>query len=292
VVGTVRLPVPFAPNSRTFQREVADLLRRVRARKVTGKTARAPRQTVHGHRGPRVKELQILEQIERAEREIADIDARVRSQSESLGKRFEEVLALLRDWGFVAGWSLTTRGAQLVRIFHECDLLIAEALARGLFDDLDAPTLAGLASCFTYEHRSPTPPSPPWFPSRQVRERYDALVALADELNASESARRIPNTRGVDPTFFALAHAWAAGNSLETVLDDEEVSGGDFVRNIRQLVDLLRQLAEATSNPATAVCARQAAEAIQRGVVLASSVVETDADDGSGDDIGSGGGAS
>jgi ATP-dependent RNA helicase HelY len=147
-----------------------------------------------------------------------------------------------------------------------------------LFDDLDPASLAGLASCFTYEHRSPNPPNPPWFPTQQVRVRVDELTALSDELNALEARRRIPPTRGIDPSFFALAHAWAAGNTLETVLDDEDVSGGDFVRNIRQLVDLLRQIADASTVPATAENARRAAEAIQRGVVLASSVVEVAAD--------------
>ena len=37
-----------------------------------------------------------------------------------------------------------------------------------------------------------------------------------------------------------LAHAWAAGDGLAAVLEDEELSGGDFVRNIKQLIDLLR----------------------------------------------------
>ena len=279
VVATIELPMPFTPNNRTFQRDVADSLRRIRARKLAGKGRREPKEHTRSRGLPHAKEIQIVDQIERAEREIAEVEGLVRTQSASIAKRFDDVLSLLGQWGFVDGWSLTTRGNQLVRIFHESDLVIAEALARGLFDELDPPSLAGLASCFTYEHRSPTPPSPPWFPSQNVRSRFEQLGALVDELNVLEMARRIPPTRQVDPTFFALAHAWAAGNTLETVLDDEAVSGGDFVRNIRQLTDLLRQLAEASTVPATAASARRAAEAIQRGVVLASSVVEPDTTD-------------
>ena len=274
VVASVALPMPFAPNSRTFQREVAEELRRLRTRKSAAKEPRHPKpgQALKG--GPHAKAFRLLEQIERAEREVADLDQRVQEQSGSLAKRFDAVLGLLRAWHFVDGWTLTPRGAQLVRIFHECDLLIAEALARGVFDGVDPASLAGLASCFIYEHRSQNPPAPPWFPSLLVRDRVEQLMALVDELNVLEAARRIAPTRHIDPTFFALAHAWAVGNTLETVLDDEEVSGGDFVRNIRQLVDLLRQLGDASTVPATAECARSAAEAIQRGVVLASSVVE------------------
>ena len=274
VIATIALPMPFAPNNRTFQREVADRLRRIRGGKVAGNSRREPKPPARGRRLPHAKEFQIVDQIERAEREIADLDTRERAQSGSLAKRFADVLSLLRQWGYVEGWSLTTRGDQLVRIFHECDLVIAEALTRGLFDDLDPASLAGLASCFTYEHRSPKPPSSPWFPSHAVHARFDRIAALVDELNEMEAPRRIPPTRHVDPTFFALAYAWAAGDTLEAVLDDEEVSGGDFVRNVRQLIDLLRQLAEASTNPATSECARRAAEAIHRGVVLATSVLE------------------
>jgi ATP-dependent RNA helicase HelY len=54
------------------------------------------------------------------------------------------------------------------------------------------------------------------------------------------------------------------------VLDDEQMSGGDFVRNIRQLIDLLRQLGDAALDPATRRSARAAAEALHRGVVAAS----------------------
>ena len=41
-----------------------------------------------------------------------------------------------------------------------------------------------------------------------------------------------------------LAHAWAAGEDLAEVISDEEISGGDFVRNVKQLIDLVRQLGD------------------------------------------------
>ena len=73
-----------------------------------------------------------------------------------------------------------------------------------------------------------------------------------------------------------LAHAWAAGDGLAAVLEDEELSGGDFVRNVKQLIDLLRGIADVAPVPATAARARQAADALHRGVVTASSALEVD----------------
>jgi len=59
------------------------------------------------------------------------------------------------------------------------------------------------------------------------------------------------------------------------VLGDEEISGGDFVRNVKQLLDLLRQLGDVARGPATAKAARDAADRLFRGVVAASSVLGT-----------------
>ncbi len=147
-------------------------------------------------------------------------------------------------------------GERLVRIFHESDLLIAECIESRLLDGLEPAALAGLVSCFTYEHRSSTPAAAPWFPSANVEHRFVQMTQLAAELDADEEAVGLPLTRPPDPGFLALAHAWAAGQPLDEILEDEELSGGDFVRNAKQLIDLLRQVAEAAADPATARTAR------------------------------------
>ena len=56
------------------------------------------------------------------------------------------------------------------------------------------------------------------------------------------------------------------------VLDDE-LSAGDFVRQVKQAVDVLRQLADVEPDAAVAATARDAARACQRGVVAAASAV-------------------
>ncbi len=83
----------------------------------------------------------------------------------------------------------------------------------------------------------------------------------------------MPLTRRPDPGFIGLAYGWAAGEHLADVIADEEISGGDFVRNVKQLIDLLRQLQDLASRPGTGPAAREAAEGLFRGVVAASSVL-------------------
>ncbi len=123
---------------------------------------------------------------------------------------------------------------------------MAEALRQGLLDDLDPAALAALVSVLHL--RAPQPGCRRrrrGSRRAEVRERWHAIEALARELQRRRGARPgCPLTRLPDPTFVAVAHAWAAGEGFDEVLEDEELSGGDFVRNMKQLIDLLRQVAE------------------------------------------------
>ena len=82
----------------------------------------------------------------------------------------------------------------------------------------------------------------------------------------------MPLTRRVDPGFVHVAERWAKGDELEDVLGFEEISGGDFVRTTKTLVDLLRQIGSIAPLEATAKAARTAADALTRGVIVASSM--------------------
>jgi ATP-dependent RNA helicase HelY len=294
VVGTVPLPEPFSPRSPAFQRAVAERLhglpgasRRGRSRRVQddgepgGRRRSGGGAVDHPVAGcpDRDRHVKAQRRRQRAEGEVATLKKQVTSHGASLARRFDRILALLDERGFTDGWALTLAGRRLVRIFHECDLLIAEALTAGLFDDLDAPSVAALASVFTYEHRSSAPAPPPALPGGELAGRWRRLERLHRELNEAEEARRLPATRAPDAGFAEVAHGWASGGDLDDVLEDGELTGGDFVRNVKQLVDLLRQIAEAAGTPATAEACREAADRLFRGVVAASSVVEDPDDD-------------
>jgi ATP-dependent RNA helicase HelY len=228
----------------------------------------------------RRRHLRALERAERLEKDVRRLERQIRGRTESLARQFDRVLRVLEAWGYVDGWTLTEAGEQLTRIYHESDLLVAEALRTGLLDDLDPTALAALASAFTYETRGPGGGERvrPWFPSARFKRRWADLEKLAADLNHAEDEAGLPMTRPPDPGFFAAAYGWAAGEGLGEVIADEELTGGDFVRNVKQLIDLLRQLGEVAPEPATAKSARDAADRLFRGVVSASSVVGGAAD--------------
>jgi ATP-dependent RNA helicase HelY len=277
VVGTINLPVPFTPSKTSFQKQVVAGLTRVstgRPRKRSSDGGAGPSRGIDAHPvhgcPKRDAHLRALRRATRVADELRSTEERIRNRADSLAEVFDRVLQVLEEWGHLDGWALSEKGEQLVRIFHECDLLIAEALVAGLFDDVDAPTVAGLASCFIYEHRNSAPEITKWFPSRDVASRADSLMNLAVAINGTERRLGLPPTRQPDATFFPLAHAWSSGEAFDRILDDDDLSGGDFVRTIKQLIDLLRQMGDAAPVESTATAARVAADSLFRGVVSAS----------------------
>ena len=288
-IGRVDLPVPYTPRNRAFHRSVAASLNRAEVRLETADTGDEPhlsRRDSHVARAltelgahavagcPDVRRhVRAAGRAERLEKDRRRLERRIRGRTESLARQFDRVLRVLEAWGYVDGWTLTEAGGQLARLYHESDLLVAEALRAGLFDDLDPAAVAGLASTFTYEARGTGPGPQPWFPSARVRRRGAEVERLAVELNQAEDEAGLPLTRRPDAGFFAAAYSWAAGDDLGDVIADEEMSGGDFVRNVKQVIDLLGQIRAVATQPGTAEAAGDAADRLFRGVVAASSTV-------------------
>ncbi len=291
-VGTIELPRPYAPRSPAFRRAVMESLRTMRPRS-RGKDAEpaaadtsesgrdAGRDSARRHPVASCPDLaDHLRYAERADRLARDADRlerRIRGRAESLARQFDRVLRVLEAWGYIDGWSLTEAGELLSRLYTETDLLVAESMGDGLLDGLDPPSLAAVCSAFSYETRGPAAEvaaaARARVPNRRVRERVLEVERIWRDLHTVEDEAGLPETRAPDAGFTRHAHAWASGEDLEDVLADDELTGGDFVRNIKQLIDLLRQVGDVAPVPETAATARAAAEALFRGVVAASSAV-------------------
>jgi ATP-dependent RNA helicase HelY len=284
----IELPVPYAPRRSEFRREVADRVRRVQPRRADHRKERRSTNRAsdletelagHPVTGDRDRDARVraAASAERLEREVARLERRVRGRSESLARQFDRVLRVLEAWGYVDDWSVTEWGDILAHLYTETDLVVAESLREGLLDDLDTAEIAGLASCFTYERRGPDgagPLPPARWPTRALATRWRALEHIAQDLNHNEDDAGLSETRPPDPGFVPCAYDWVAGEDLADVLgDDTEMTGGDFVRHVKQCIDLLRQIGDVAPKPKTATTARAAADACFRGVIAASSAV-------------------
>ena len=290
-VARIDLPKPFAPKSPAFQRTVAAALgkarlkagaesgmdgrprRRRAAEEVPARVSRAAEHPVAqcpeaaGH-------LRALSRAERLEGDVRRTEQRIRSRAESLARQLDRVMRLLGNWGYVDGWALTEAGDRLARIYHECDLLVAEAVGEGLWDGLNSAEAAALASMFTYEPRGPGPHPQARLPTAPLRHAWSRVEALGRDLRRAEEEAGLAVTRPPDPGFAQAAYEWCRGHDLADILEDAPVStAGDFVRNVRQLMDLTRQLAQVVQDRDASEALREAVQLMFHGVIAASEPV-------------------
>jgi ATP-dependent RNA helicase HelY len=200
-VARIEMPTPYAPNNPGFQRQVAMALSNARLREDgrvgvdlggrrpgRGEEAMVSAEAAAAHPvatcPDAARHVRALDRAERFTRDIERLERRIRGRTESLARQFDRVLRVLESWDYVDGWALTERGERLRRIYHECDLLVAEAIHAGAFDGLDPPDVAGLASVFTFEARGPeTGPAPA--PPGGLRPRWQQIEQLSAETRAS-----------------------------------------------------------------------------------------------------------
>jgi superfamily II RNA helicase len=206
-----------------------------------------------------------------------------------LTDELDNIFSLLSELEYVQGWRLTPAGERLTGIYHDCDLLIAEAIGNGLLDGLDPPSLAAVCSMFTFESRRGQIRRD--LPSSRLMRRAAALNGLAAELRKAERHHGIPQTRMLDTGFGALAYEWAKGGDLTSILKQVRgeqhrhgqqelvMSGGDFVRNVKQLADLIRQVGAVGGTERLERAARSAEGALIRGIVALSNLPDIDVDD-------------
>ncbi|MHB1129024.1 MAG: DEAD/DEAH box helicase [Ilumatobacteraceae bacterium] len=270
----IELPMPYAPTNPRFLRESHVRLQNV---KIGSRSTRrhAREFTADSHpveNDPDLKHrLTAANSADRIDRELDQLQRRADHSVQSVSRRFDDVVAHMEEWGYVSEWSLTERGTTLSRLFHESDMLIAEVVVNDLFEGLDAPSVAALASVFVYEHRSSDPPPKPKFPHPVLKTRWRDIQQISNSMVVAEERRGIPPHRAPDPGFIATTYAWANGSELFDILDDEDLTAGDFVRTMKQLIDLLRQLSQVATSATGQQVATAASEALFRGVVAASS---------------------
>jgi ATP-dependent RNA helicase HelY len=99
------------------------------------------------------------------------------------------------------------------------------------------------------------------------------MIRIWGELDEVEKDNRVSFLREPDLGFAWAAFRWAKGHQLDTVLSETGMTAGDFVRAVKQLLDLLGQVADAAPRDSRIRrTAGQAMDAMRRGIIAYSSV--------------------
>ena len=200
-----------------------------------------------------------------------------------IARTFDRVCRVLERLGYLAGDTVTADGRRLGGLYTELDLLASECMRRGLWDGLSPAELAAAVSALTFESRQADDIHPPRLPKGRTPDVLAAMVRTWSELDQLEKDNDLSFLREPDLGFAWAAYRWARGAKLESVLDESpDLTPGDFVRSVKQLIDLLDQIASAAPiaapiagaepGPALSVTARAAIDAMRRGVVAYSAV--------------------
>ena len=229
----------------------------------------------------------------RAKAQAERLQRRIENRTGTIARLFDAVCEVLLELGYLEPVDrghperelrVTGAGKVLARIYAERDLLIAECLRTGVFEDLSAAELAGALSACVYEPRlSAQSIGLPVAPASRLGQCLRAQLGVSHRIHDLESLARIEASSGAEPALAGAVQAWCDGAQLADILDATELTAGDFVRWCKQLLDVVGQIAslsppqDATPEQARTVTdlSMRAAEAsldLNRGVVSWSAV--------------------
>jgi ATP-dependent RNA helicase HelY len=212
------------------------------------------------------------------DRDAQTLRRRVEQRTNTVARLFDRVCDVLTALEYLAGErgreEVTDRGQRLMRLYSEMDLLAAESMRAGLWDDLPPSGLAAALSVLVFEARRPDDASSPRIPGGPTREAIGEMVKLWGTLDALERDHRLDFLRQPDVGFAWVAYRWAEGDDLDDVLTMSDLAAGDFVRWMKQLIDLAGQVADAAGATPLRETARQVVRQLRRGVVAYSSLAD------------------
>ncbi|GAB2978072.1 DEAD/DEAH box helicase [Nocardioides montaniterrae] len=203
------------------------------------------------------------------DRDTQTLARRVERRTNTVARTFDRVCEVLTALDYLTPGDdpeVTDRGRGLMRIYSELDLVAAEALRGGLWNDLTAPQLGAVLSVLVYESRRPEDAPPP-VPGGPVASTIEAMMRLWADLERLEKDHRLDFLRKPDTGMAWTAYRWAEGERLDEVLRRADLTAGDFVRQMKQLVDFAGQIADAAAGTPVRNTARELVGLLRRGIV-------------------------
>ena len=193
-------------------------------------------------------------------------------------QEFCRVVAVLERFGAVQDGKLLAKGQLISGLRHDNELLVAEMVDRGILEDTTLAEAAALCSCLIEESRSGDAAVARLFLKKRpkLKRKLQELESLAHTVLEVQRHHHLPMPVGVSTGFMPSVFRWASGEDDWTGIVEESFGGheGDLIRALRRLIDVLRQLGEASEvPPAIQAMLARAARVVDRGIVLESALI-------------------
>ncbi len=130
--------------------------------------------------------------------------------------------------------AIAKSGKMLAKIYGETDLLIAESIQSGVFNNLSPADLVSVISSCIYESRNEEAAK---VPRGDIQIALAAISKIYAKIHDAESDLNLEPMRAPDFGFCWASHKWASGQSLTSILKGTDLTVGDFVRSMKQIID-------------------------------------------------------
>ncbi|HNO38932.1 MAG TPA: DEAD/DEAH box helicase, partial [Marmoricola sp.] len=218
------------------------------------------------------------ERWSRLDQDARTLKRRIEQRTNTIARRFDRICEVLEARGYLNRVNddlrVGTQGQKLKRIYSDLDLLVAESIQAGDWAGLDAPTLAAVLSTIVFEARKPEDGATPWIPTPTLADALARLRTTSDELISLEKQHNLAQLHEPDTGLAGATYLWAKGQELDDVLDQCDLAAGDFVRWMKQIIDLAGQVADACGDDEMRSVAKETIALLRRGVVAYSSVID------------------
>jgi ATP-dependent RNA helicase HelY len=213
------------------------------------------------------------ERYHRSQRQLDELENKIKGRTNTIARRFDRICEVLAELGYLTSSGdtaeVTEPGHMLMRLYTEADLITAQSLRAHDWAELNPAELAAICSAVVYESRRPDDEAPP--PKPPTTALAKALQTLSDQwmsLSRVESRHGLDTLRRPDSSLVEAVYRWANGANLVQVMNYGDITAGDFVRWMRQIIDVLGQVAQAApeDDPLRAN-AHTAIDRIKRGVI-------------------------
>jgi len=204
----------------------------------------------------------VAERAQRLQREIDGLTERINSRTNVIAKRFDRIKIILDKFGYINNDEIAKSGKMLAKIYGETDLLIAESIQSGVFANLSPSELVSVISSCIYESRNDEAAK---VPRGEIQLALAAITKIYGKIHDAESDLNLEPMRAPDFGFCWPSQKWASGHSLTSILKESDLTVGDFVRSMKQIIDLLRQLRSAA--PELQDVIDESLKKIDRGVI-------------------------
>lgn len=202
---------------------------------------RCPERETHARWGERWWKLR---------REVDDVIDQIDSRTNQVAKTFDRICNYLIDLEYLTEDStgeleVTPFGTRLSMIYGERDLLVAECLRAGTWNELDPANLSAVVSTLVFESRRDEEAVDPRIPKGGFEKAFLDTEDLWYNLELGAKHYKLKRSAELDLTVAYAINRWVNGKSLDSVLFESDMLVGDFIRLCKQIIDLLEQIARA-----------------------------------------------